>query len=322
MLFSATLLQIVSLSLATEDVRHRTVVCSGSSLSISCPPSRSLHFLRANYGRFSVSVCPSLASPPASWSTRCLQPTSLRQLAALCAGRQSCHVKVDEDRFGDPCPGTPKYLQLLYTCREQEQEQEASSLTPPWMMAMDQLAPSSTSSTARTAGEVRNRFFDFMERVEREEEVEERSRVNTVIQVMEEEEELAVPFLGEEELEQQKKILLAVTLSLISIVFLISVFLSLSRCWRTQKTPPALYYEQTAYLEMPPSTNYTPFHRPLPLPIIKPLQISKSDSEHTCKSESHQICPTLMSSNMSAVSSEGLQEYDYIEIPHRKLSHI
>ena len=294
------------------------MVCSGSILSLSCPPSRSLHFLRANYGRFSVSVCPSLASPPASWSTRCLQPTSLRQLAALCAGRQSCHVKVDEDSFGDPCPGTPKYLQLLYTCREQEQE--ASSLTPPWMMAMDQLAPSSTTTTPRTAGEVRNRFFDFMERVEREEEVETRSRVNTVIEVMEEEQ--AVPFLGEEELEQQKKILLAVTLSLISIVLLTSVFLSLSRCFRPQKTPPAMYYEQTQYLEMPPSPNYTPCHRPLPLHIGKPLQISKSGSEHTCKYENLQICPTMMSSYMSAVNSEALQQYDYIEFPHRKLSHI
>ena len=317
MLFSATILQLVLLSFATSAVRHRAVVCSGSSLSISCPPSRSLHFLRANYGRFSVSVCPSLASPPASWSTRCLQPTSLRQLAALCAGRQSCHVKVDEDSFGDPCPGTPKYLQLLYTCREQEQEQEASSLTPPWMMAMDQLTPSSALTTPRTAVEVRNRFFDFMERVEREEEVETRSRVNTVIQVMEEE---AVPFLGEEELEQQKKILLAVTLSLISIVFLISVFLSLSRCWRPQKTPPALYYEQTAYIEMPPSPNYMPFHRPLP--TGKSLQKTQSHSEHGCTSENHQNWPVLMSSKLGPGHLAQDQQYDYIDFPHLKNSHI
>ena len=37
--------------------------------------------------------------------------------------------------FGDPCPGTPKYLQLLYTCRDAGEASTPSPLLPPWMVA-------------------------------------------------------------------------------------------------------------------------------------------------------------------------------------------
>jgi len=34
-----------------------------------------------------------------------------------CEGRSWCGVRVDEEQFGDPCPGTSKYLQVTYECQ-------------------------------------------------------------------------------------------------------------------------------------------------------------------------------------------------------------
>jgi len=156
-LVKTILLLTVAAKVGEASSRKKVFACEGSSLSLSCLPGTTLHFVRANFGRFSLSVCPSTSSPSTgSWSTRCLQPTSLRQLTAQCGGKASCDLKVDSETFGDPCPGTPKYLQLLYSCVDARDTSTASPLLPPWMVALESmresvvLGPASTTEQSTT----------------------------------------------------------------------------------------------------------------------------------------------------------------------------
>ena len=154
------LLLTVVIKIGEASSRKKVFACEGSNLSLSCLPGTTLHFVRANFGRFSLSVCPSVSSSSSpstgSWSTRCLQPTSLRQLTAQCGGKASCDLKVDSETFGDPCPGTPKYLQLLYSCVDARDTSTASPLLPPWMVALESmresvvLGPASTTEQSTT----------------------------------------------------------------------------------------------------------------------------------------------------------------------------
>merc|ERR1712037_110494 len=140
-------------------------------------------------------------------------------------------------------------------------------------------------------------------------------RVNTLIELEEEEEEVmiekeleAVPFLGEEELAQQKEILMIVTISLMVVTILLCVGLALGRHFSPKKLPPTIYYEGSAYLDIqPPSPQYIPFLRNPSLPASLPTGVPTSTPN----------VPTLeQGSNQVAC-----QEYDYIDFPV-KLTHI
>ena len=41
---------------------------------------------------------------------------SQRDYPDRCASRRSCEIFVSSETFGDPCPGTFKYLELQYSC--------------------------------------------------------------------------------------------------------------------------------------------------------------------------------------------------------------
>ena len=101
-LVSVILLLAIAANSGEASSRKKVFACEGSNLSLSCLPGTTLHFVRANFGRFSLSVCPAASTssaPSGSWSTRCLQPTSLRQLTAQCGGKASCDLKVDSETF-------------------------------------------------------------------------------------------------------------------------------------------------------------------------------------------------------------------------------
>ena len=54
-------------------------------------------------------------------------------MSTLCTGQTACSIDVTSSVFGDPCPGTYKYLEVHYTCVGQEataanSQQQAASL--------------------------------------------------------------------------------------------------------------------------------------------------------------------------------------------------
>ena len=197
-------------------------------------------------------------------------------------------------------------------------------MVPPWLLSMDEMMPSfphssdptttTTTTTTPPTTDLRNRFFSYMEKMKKDrlqEEEKTQRRVNTLIELEEEEEVMiekeleAVPFLGEEELAEQKEILMIVTISLMVVTILLCIGLALGRHFKPKKLPPTIYYEGSAYLDIqPPSPQYIPFLRNPSIPISLPA----------CPVPTN--VPTLeQSSNLAC------QEYDYIDFPV-KLTHI
>ena len=56
--------------------------CEGSVLDIECEPGTSISLVRANYGRFSISICN--AEGNTAWSVNCMEPRTLRVMKDRC----------------------------------------------------------------------------------------------------------------------------------------------------------------------------------------------------------------------------------------------
>ena len=88
-------------------------------MKVSCDSGETIQVVRANYGRFSIAICNLHGNT--DWSVNCMSPRTLRVIRARCQGGSSCHVPVDSTIFGDPCPGTYKYVEVHYSCERGEQ---------------------------------------------------------------------------------------------------------------------------------------------------------------------------------------------------------
>lgn len=95
--------------------RYRTAyACEGSQLRISCDEGHLVQLIRANYGRFSISICNEHGT--LDWSVDCMSPRSFRVMQQSCDVKKGCTLPASTDVFGDPCPGTLKYLEAHYQC--------------------------------------------------------------------------------------------------------------------------------------------------------------------------------------------------------------
>ncbi|XP_022246580.1 latrophilin Cirl-like [Limulus polyphemus] len=95
--------------------RYRTAyACEGSSLHIACDSGYLIRLIRANYGRFSISICNEQGA--LEWSVNCMSPLSFRVMQDSCGMRRSCKIPASTTVFGDPCPKTTKYLEAHYQC--------------------------------------------------------------------------------------------------------------------------------------------------------------------------------------------------------------
>jgi len=103
--------------------------CEGHTVALNCPGAQGLRIVRANYGRFSISVCNPLARGDLDTSCSSEASTSL-MLARRCAGRSSCNVLVSPIHLTSPCPGTPAYLEVQYTCDTATREEERLARLP------------------------------------------------------------------------------------------------------------------------------------------------------------------------------------------------
>ena len=143
------LLTLVSVSSALRN-RKTAHGCEGSALQLSCEHGKAINIIRANFGRISSNICASRNLDMSSWSTRCIQPTSLRAVTSACRGQRShCSVEVSSAVFGDPCPGTPKYLEVVYTCQRKSSVEESPSI-PEWILQIKSLPKIITETTTMT----------------------------------------------------------------------------------------------------------------------------------------------------------------------------
>jgi len=120
--------------------------CEGETVRISCEEGFTIRPVRANFGRFSVDICGHDRRD--SWSVSCIQPKTLRIVKERCDGKHSCHLPVTVEVFGEPCAGTSKYLEVLYTCERTTEEKAVEvreTLVAPWLRDLSATPPTTTT---------------------------------------------------------------------------------------------------------------------------------------------------------------------------------
>ena len=131
-------------------IREVITSCEGSSLELTCPAGSHINIVRANYGRLSTSICPSTTT--ITTITTCIHPVTSRIVSARCGGRSTCSIQVSTAVFGDPCPGTHKYLEMVFTCKKQSTIKENKDpMVPPWLLELEATTAATTSTTTTTS---------------------------------------------------------------------------------------------------------------------------------------------------------------------------
>uniref|UniRef100_T1HIH7 SUEL-type lectin domain-containing protein n=1 Tax=Rhodnius prolixus TaxID=13249 RepID=T1HIH7_RHOPR len=75
-----------------EHPRYDTAyACEGKTLQIECKDGELINLIRANYGRFSITICNDHGNT--EWSVNCMSPKSLRVLHARCSQQQNCSIQ-------------------------------------------------------------------------------------------------------------------------------------------------------------------------------------------------------------------------------------
>uniref|UniRef100_A0A669E3G9 SUEL-type lectin domain-containing protein n=1 Tax=Oreochromis niloticus TaxID=8128 RepID=A0A669E3G9_ORENI len=88
------------------------ITCEHSYANLHC--GHVIVVLSAEYGRNDSTMCSYKRPPAQPKNTQCSISTS--KVAESCNSRNSCSIKVRNSVFGDPCPGTYKYLDVVYDC--------------------------------------------------------------------------------------------------------------------------------------------------------------------------------------------------------------
>lgn len=89
-------------------------MCQGEKLRLRCENDYVLRIYGAKYGRLEPgsSICPHENIT----NLNCEADGVLLKITTKCSNRRRCIIKADKSLFGDPCPGTYKYLDVIYRC--------------------------------------------------------------------------------------------------------------------------------------------------------------------------------------------------------------
>ncbi|XP_050671706.1 latrophilin Cirl isoform X2 [Leptidea sinapis] len=129
-----------------SEPRYETAyACEGKTLKIGCGEGSVIHLIRANYGRFSITICNDHGNT--DWSVNCMSTRSLRVLHSRCSMHQNCSILASTNMFGDPCPNTLKYLEAHYQCVPASTTSTTSRPSPPWLITSQPTVWRSTAST-------------------------------------------------------------------------------------------------------------------------------------------------------------------------------
>merc|ERR1711973_328044 len=84
-------------------------------VTLNCQkPNHLIKIMYAQYGRRSKTVCPYGNHA----KTDCGTPMSEYRVKEMCENKKTCTVAARNGIFGDPCVGTVKYLEIVYTCQK------------------------------------------------------------------------------------------------------------------------------------------------------------------------------------------------------------
>ena len=122
--FFFVLIPVVTSDQIQSDPKITKYSCDGTKLQLLCPPFSRILIIRANYGRFSISVCNEEAIN--TMRTDCGNPVKTSEIIRnLCENKAVCTIEVEEDIFASvDCPDTSKYLEVQYYCHKYLLEQD------------------------------------------------------------------------------------------------------------------------------------------------------------------------------------------------------
>lgn len=101
-----------------------------------------INLIRANYGRFSISICNE--NGELAWDVQCMTKRSYRVIFDACNGKQNCTMLAKAGLFGeDPCPATEKYLEAHYQCMPMKQKRR-----PAKKQTLNQLTGASSGASS------------------------------------------------------------------------------------------------------------------------------------------------------------------------------
>ncbi|XP_037627286.1 rhamnose-binding lectin-like [Sebastes umbrosus] len=108
------------------------VTCEHSLAHLHCDVGQVISVFGADYGRRDQTTC--IYKRPASQFLKvdCSNPTS--SVSDSCGGKNSCSFSASNSVFGDPCPGTFKYLEIAYVCEYPTTIQEDTKELFTWQM--------------------------------------------------------------------------------------------------------------------------------------------------------------------------------------------
>ncbi|XP_077288150.1 latrophilin Cirl-like [Arctopsyche grandis] len=136
---------------SAELPRYETAyACEGKTLKIECKDGEVIQLIRANYGRFSITICNDHGNT--EWSVNCMSNKSLRVLHTRCTQSQNCSILASTNVFGDPCPKTLKYLEAHYKCAAATTTSSTFRPSPPWLITSQPSVWRSTVPTSLGAG--------------------------------------------------------------------------------------------------------------------------------------------------------------------------
>ncbi|CAH3151555.1 unnamed protein product, partial [Porites lobata] len=117
--------------------------CENKKLRLECQDPLTIRIYTAKFGRLESgnAICPHKNIS----NLNCQAPNTRDKMIERCAHRRKCTVRANSTYFGDPCPGTYKYLDVIYGCGEN------SSVIPRELISLtvwDPTKPTRTTSHA------------------------------------------------------------------------------------------------------------------------------------------------------------------------------
>lgn len=135
-------------SRVVDGAKYATLLtCEGQSANITCNPGTRISLIRANFGRFSISICNDQGN--AGMQVDCMSHISFRVLSDLCESKNECHVTATAEQFGDGCPGNTKYLEVHYQCISDHKKRRPNKPSQ-WTTQLTTTSTPSTISTSST----------------------------------------------------------------------------------------------------------------------------------------------------------------------------
>ncbi|XP_052820041.1 D-galactoside-specific lectin-like [Mya arenaria] len=96
-----------------KNITEDAIICEGLKGHIQCSPGQKISVYNANYGRTNNgTICP----PGPTSNPNCRAADSYTSIYNACNNKQRCDLAANNRVYGDPCPGTYKYIEVKFAC--------------------------------------------------------------------------------------------------------------------------------------------------------------------------------------------------------------